>query len=858
MVKARSLSPAERNRHNINRINSGSNGIQEKKSRSGSRGRSHDRNQGSSRTEILGDSSSEDNLLMTTHSPSWQRDFIRDKSPRRRGEYSSLIGGSRSRDLTPARSARSAVISGRPITIAEGEELDQSEPLILPVFSASSTNLRVPDESQANVVPYPAEEIDTYALPDGQRQRIHEEIEDDFDKEFDRDISSNLGNRVPHKASIRRKIGVDDNETDDENSASSQGSLLDATISNNGGDPFTETYQLEDLQPHESSQEDSSHPKPRNFVDLENQKKNSNLADQQPMKEAKDLVDQYIGRGRSRYRDGSHSLLVSEPGDESVPEDGITGLPRKVRSGVTSNLMRLNEPDDDYEDYSGSEFSEPIANKHDKSHSHQLHHPFNKIKPFSSSTSSLQPIFSKKNHRKVKSSFDMPSFSRTPSTFDHNGQRSHSADRMAKMFDLRHRFKRKLGRDTRARITVHIADILQRQRFLLTLCKAFMGYDPSTKTSDVKVVRVSQGFNLAKLDDAHEIYKSVVHDRMGVEEASQKLDQLLNIKSPFNRFWLIVFYGLSSSFIIIWFDGSFRDMAPSFVMGCIVGFFQLVIAPTSSLYSSVFEVASSILLSFIGRAIGSINHGKLFCFSAIVQSGLAMILPGYTILSGALEIQSRSIVSGTVRMFYAIIFSMFLGFGMTLGSALYGWMDKNAIDTTTCNAGSVLHPAWNFLFIPAFTVFATLGVEARFSQLPVMVIIACGGYAVDYFSAKHFGITQFSAALGAFTVGLLSNLYSRFGMPFRRLGYCSSAFTSMYPGIIDLVPGSIASRNVLAAGLNQLKSVQANTTTSILDSSTLTFGITMIEVSIGISVGLFLSAIFVYPFGKERTGIFSL
>jgi hypothetical protein len=34
-------------------------------------------------------------------------------------------------------------------------------------------------------------------------------------------------------------------------------------------------------------------------------------------------------------------------------------------------------------------------------------------------------------------------------------------------------------------------------------------------------------------------------------------------------------------------------------------------------------------------------------------------------------------------------------------------------------------------------------------------------------------------------------------------------------------------------------------------------GYSMIQVAIGITVGLFLSALIVYPFGKKRSGLFS-
>jgi hypothetical protein len=45
--------------------------------------------------------------------------------------------------------------------------------------------------------------------------------------------------------------------------------------------------------------------------------------------------------------------------------------------------------------------------------------------------------------------------------------------------------------------------------------------------------------------------------------------------------------------------------------------------------------------------------------------------------------------------------------------------------------------------------------------------------------------------------------------------------------------------------------------TAELNSIVFNVGYSMIQVAIGISVGLFLSAILVYPFGKRRSGLFS-
>lgn len=51
------------------------------------------------------------------------------------------------------------------------------------------------------------------------------------------------------------------------------------------------------------------------------------------------------------------------------------------------------------------------------------------------------------------------------------------------------------------------------------------------------------------------------------------------------------------------------------------------------LFSNVLEIVASIVVSFLARAFGSIRGGGLFCFSALAQAGIALILPGCKVRS---------------------------------------------------------------------------------------------------------------------------------------------------------------------------------------------------------------------------------
>jgi uncharacterized membrane protein YjjB (DUF3815 family) len=244
------------------------------------------------------------------------------------------------------------------------------------------------------------------------------------------------------------------------------------------------------------------------------------------------------------------------------------------------------------------------------------------------------------------------------------------------------------------------------------------------------------------------------------------------------------------------------DLPIAYLLGCILGFLQLIAAPKSDLYSNVFEISAAVITSFLARAFGSIRGGNLFCFSALAQSSIALILPGYIVLCGSLELQSKSMVAGSVRMVYAIIYSLFLGFGITIGTAFYGLLDADATSATTCM--NPLGTYYKWLFVPPFTLCLCIINQAKWKQTPVMLIISFVGYIVNFYSARKFSSSpQISSTLGALAVGVMGNLYSRM-----RHGVAAAA---LLPAIFVQVPSGLAASGSLLAGISSADQI-TNTT----------------------------------------------
>ncbi|KAI4834017.1 DUF1212-domain-containing protein [Aureobasidium sp. EXF-8845] len=274
-------------------------------------------------------------------------------------------------------------------------------------------------------------------------------------------------------------------------------------------------------------------------------------------------------------------------------------------------------------------------------------------------------------------------------------------------------------------------------------------------------------------------------------------------------------------------------------------------------------------------------------------------------------------VSGSVRMVWAIIYSLLLGFGITIGTVLYGAIDKNAVSTTVCEADRKLSTGIQLVAALIFSFCLCLLNQAKWRQMPVMITIAFIGRLVNVGLASKFqGNGQISAAISALAIGLAANLHSRFGTKIEnkaldvwethlrpharafhkrirgkstalrnrhtkktmesmesgeaRVGYGLAA-AAMLPAILVQVPSGLAVSGSLLSGVqaaDQIAGKGSNGSTvtdakslqsgGAVNSVAFNVGYSVVQIAIGITVGIFASTLIVYPFGKRRSGLFSL
>ncbi|KAK7470495.1 pheromone-regulated protein prm10 [Stygiomarasmius scandens] len=611
------------------------------------------------------------------------------------------------------------------------------------------------------------------------------------------------------------------------------------------------------------------------------------------------------------FANGPGNIREYEPEPEELPNQETERVQK--RRGIPSQILDLHALNRDIE-------SENEKNKMRRRQSSQ-----------SSATEAYSFTTARPSFRRADSCFSTSSDVLDPDDPHVTGARAECLDdpedlekNTLRQMDYRSRRKHLM----RVKIEFNVSSMMNRQEFLIKLARALMTFgapshriesqlkaaarilevqaefihlpgviissfgDQELGCSETHFIKCSGRLSLGALHKVHLIYRSVVHDEISARKATGLLDDLLSAP-PLYSLWFRCFLAFCLSALIcpLAFGGSFLDMWFAGVGAFILSILNLF-ATKSALYANVFEISAAIVVSFSARGLSSIRS-QIFCYTAISSAGIIGILPGYLILSSSLELASKNIVCGSVKMVYALIYTLFLvRFRTADRLGLYLLLDKtarrrldnlsSALSTTISMTGSWVadngtvndtlpivgtwtfthptsplaqdiidgcyrpasfpwylqqFPAWTaFIIVPLFSLLSSLAnlQPFRSKQLPVMVIISCASYASNKVANHYiFNRSDVVSAIGAFTVGVLGNVYSR------KMG--GTAFTSMVTGVLFLVP----------SGLSQAGGITAN-------GNGIDIGGAMIAVTIGITVGLFMSQALVYMFGtRKNAAVFS-
>ncbi|KAJ2804815.1 pheromone-regulated protein prm10 [Coemansia guatemalensis] len=408
--------------------------------------------------------------------------------------------------------------------------------------------------------------------------------------------------------------------------------------------------------------------------------------------------------------------------------------------------------------------------------------------------------------------------------------------------------------DERAELIDRIAQILEKQDFLMHLARAWHAFgspvhrmesslmevaryldieacfftvpgltlisfgDPDTHSSETHIVRASNGYDMYRLEQANRIAWRLRKGEASVHDSIRDIESLLAAPPIFSWYLRILVCFVQSFFVsTTLFHGSWKEAAISGAMGMMVGVFEIL----SSNYLTIgylLNVIPPIIVALVAALLS--DH---ICFSAVPMAATINLLPGMGLALAMLELSSSNFICGAVRLVSATMTSFMIGWGTivgyNLGMAMLGKEGQNAgsLSNAECEGLSML---WWILFVPLSTIGFGVWFKVHWSKWPAIVFAAASGLVIQTFCDRVAVMTPISSGIASFAIGMFSNVYGH-------LTHSASNASIVFVGIIQLVPGSTGVRSFISF----LSS----------DSSASSLTMSMLSTAISIAVGLLLS-----------------
>ncbi len=305
---------------------------------------------------------------------------------------------------------------------------------------------------------------------------------------------------------------------------------------------------------------------------------------------------------------------------------------------------------------------------------------------------------------------------------------------------------------------------------------------PETLANTTQVLRLAPGdVNLRKLCQVDDIAERTLRGEIGVREATAEMQALDRPASARAEMLGAISFGLASGSIAVMLQSNWAGVVVAAMIGALIGFLAWASARRPRLGESL-ELIGGLVATLIAALVAAfVTPLKL---DIVVVASLIVLMPGMMLTNAISELVSQQLVTGTARFAGAVAVLLKLAFGSLMAlqlAELLGFAPREIVEISRVPAWT----EWPALFVGAYA-FAVLFKAAR-RDYPWVMFAAICGYCITRAASLWLPVMAavFVASVG---ITVFSNVYARRA---NRPGAVIRV-----PGIILLVPGSVAFRGV--------------------------------------------------------------
>lgn len=304
--------------------------------------------------------------------------------------------------------------------------------------------------------------------------------------------------------------------------------------------------------------------------------------------------------------------------------------------------------------------------------------------------------------------------------------------------------------------------------------------------------------NLGALSRIVEITNGVISNAISFEQAKVEIERLKTAPLSYGKILESLAFILSAGAFSMILDTSWASAITASFIGAII-YGITILAQKSGYIRSALES----LVAFVATVITGLLslHFEQINISMTILASIIVFIPGLSITTALEEITSRSLVSGTAKLFDALVSLFKQFFGVVLGLAILPLF----IDLQPNHVVNDV-PEWLDYFA-IVTLALSLGIVFKVRSRDILYCVIAGFVSFYTTTLFDFAGILVSIFIGTIVAVSISKLFSKITR--------SPQLVFLVPGIIMLVPGSKAfiglSSVFLGAG-----GVQSNMGTQVL------------------------------------------
>ncbi|MBV8756125.1 MAG: threonine/serine exporter family protein [Deltaproteobacteria bacterium] len=305
-----------------------------------------------------------------------------------------------------------------------------------------------------------------------------------------------------------------------------------------------------------------------------------------------------------------------------------------------------------------------------------------------------------------------------------------------------------------------------------------------------RLMRVEGGeLDMGKLAQIDALGDQVIEKAITPTDARARLDAILAAPKQFGRALSTLVHGVTSAGLAVFFGGTLQDVLLAGAIGLTLGLLAQLIARSTD-QTRVFELVGAAFAAFAAGVMSS--WSPRISPSLVTLAALVILLPGMSLTVAMTELATRNLIAGTARLMSAVIVLLELVVGVALGERA-----ATALVHVRTGVPLPLPEYANWIALVASSLGVAVLVQAQLRAFGWILGACVVGYVGSRYGTAWLG-PQMGVLVGAFALGVLSNLYAR---QLHRPAQVVSV-----PAVLLLVPGSMGLRGM----------------TSLLDKETLT------------------------------------